>query len=567
MNGKVKALQTAAAGLRSFGTANRSFLLSLLVLVVVWRTFVPCLSNGFTNYDDPTYVWNNPHVKSGLTPQNVLWAFTSSTAANWHPLTMLTHIIDCQLYRGMAGGHHLLNVALHCVNSLLLFLLLDRLTHCPWGSFWVALFFGVHPLRVESVAWISERKDVLSTFFSMLTALAYAKYVLAKREARSGARRYYWLAVLWLALGLLSKPMLVTVPCLLLLLDFWPLGRLKHERPLDLVLEKAPLFVLSVAFSIVTCFTQRGAMYPIGCMPLSVRLANVPVAYSRYLGKLFYPVDLACLYPYPVHWPAGRVFLCTALLSAVSVAALRGVRRRPYVLVGWLWFLGALFPVIGLAQTGIQSMADRYSYIPSIGVLIPVVWISRQFAERWKVSPLALSVVAAGLALTCVALTRRQISYWRDPESLWRHAAAVTDLNYSAARMVGQFELQRANYDAAITNFEYALMIRGDFVEARLGLARALRLRGRPDEAIRTLDIASRLNATNAPVRAELGLALLAAGRRTEGLSNLTNALKLQPEFPGAADVLRILANPPAVGDGPPAGTNDLPVAGRTNAK
>jgi len=557
----------ATASLRSFGSANRSLLLSLLVLFVVWRTFVPCLSNGFMNYDDPSYVTGNPHVASGLTPQNVLWAFTSSTAANWHPLTMLTHIIDSQLYRGFAGGHHLLNVALHCVNSLLLFLLLERLTNSPWASFWVALFFGVHPLRVESVAWISERKDVLSTFFSMLTALAYCKYVSAKREARRGARRHYWLAVLWLALGLLSKPMLVTVPCLLLLLDFWPLGRLKHERPLDLVLEKAPLFVLSVAFSIVTCFTQQDAMYPTRVMPLSVRLANVPVAYSRYLGKLFYPVDLACLYPYPIHWPESRVFLCTVLLSAISLAALCGVRRRPYVLVGWLWFLGALFPVIGLAQTGSQSMADRYSYIPSIGVLIVVVWSSCQFAARWKVSPLALSAVAAGLALTCAAITRRQISYWRDPESLWRHAAAVTDLNYSAAQIIGGIQLQRTNYDAAITNLEYAVRIKGDLVDARLGLGRALRLRGRPDEAIRTLGIASWIDATNVAVRVELAQALLAAGRRAEALTNLTYALKLQPELPGAADLLRGLTNPPTAGGGPPAGTDSLPAAGRADAK
>jgi hypothetical protein len=278
-------------------------------------------------------------------------------------------------------------------------------------------------------------------------------------------------------------------------------------------------------------------------MPLSERLENIPIAYCRYLGKIFYPVNLSIYYPYPIHWPVVRVILSSLLLLAISAIVVMVWRHRPFILVGWLWFLGALFPVIGLMQVGSQSMADRYSYIPSIGILIILVWYACEFARRWNVSSAILWGVAVGVVMTCSALTRRQISYWKDSESLWRHAAAVTESNYVAYTIIGFRDLAVKNYDAAITNFQKAVKIKGDMVNARIGLGSALTKKGRPDEAMRILQGAILLEPTNAQPRMQIALALLAKGRHDEALSNLVYALKLQPDYPEAKEELRKLTN------------------------
>ena len=412
--------------LPAYITRNKTGLIALLLFFVVWKTFVSCLGNTFSNYDDAQYVYDNPHVISGLTLANVRWAFTSSTVGNWHPLTSLSHILDSQFFGGWAPGHHFVSIVFHCLNSMLVFLLFERMTGALWKSFWAALLFGIHPLRVESVAWVAERKDVLSTFFFLLTAFAYARYAAESKRGGTRSRQYFRLAVLCLFLGLMCKPMLVTVPCVLLLLDIWPLARWTPETAWSLLREKAAFFILAGVFSVTALFTQHAGMLPLTYMPLSVRVENVPVAYCRYVGKLIYPVNLACLYPYPIHWPAVLVIGCTLVFLIASAAVAFIGRRRAYVLVGFLWFVGTLFPVIGLMQAGSQSLADRYSYIPSLGLVVMAVWGVSDLAERCKFSPAGLWALGLGLAVTCMALTRRQISFWKDPESQWRHAAAVT---------------------------------------------------------------------------------------------------------------------------------------------
>jgi len=536
-------LSSGVTFLRLFASQNKTALLHLVLFIAVWKTFVPCISNGFSNYDDHEYVYANDHVTSGLTWENLLWSFSSSTVCNWHPLTMLTHIVDWQVFGARAWGHHLLNVVLHCLNSVLAFRLINKLTGLLWTSFWVALFFGIHPLRVESVAWISERKDVLSTFFFILTALAYANYVLEARTRNRNSKRQYYLALLWLFLGLMSKPMLVTVPFLLILLDFWPLGRWKNEGLFRLVKEKMPFLLLTAAFSVLTCFTQKGALYPLWAMPLHIRLENVVVSYCRYLAKLFWPVELACLYPYPTHWPAGYVAACGIflLLTTAFVTVVR--RHAPFALVGWLWFVGTLVPVIGIVQVGTQSMADRYSYIPSLGVLVVLVWCSSNVVSGWRFGSASLAVVAVCLSIASSALTRRQISYWRDGITLWRRAAAVTDLNYSAATIIGLWELEAGNYDAAITNLQYAIKLKGSLSKARIGLGRALWKKGRVDDAIKTLKISTAIEQTNAFAHKELGLAWLAKGCTNEAISHLAYALSLCADVPEAAQQLARLTN------------------------
>jgi protein O-mannosyl-transferase len=537
-------LKNRAPFLYTFAVNNQTVLICLLLFFLIWKTFLPCLLNDFVNYDDQGYVFQNSHVTSGLTIHNFLWAFSSTTSVNWAPTTMLSHMLDCQLYGLHPWGHHLTSVIVHCFNGILLFLLLRRLTGTVWKSFLVALLFGLHPLRVESVVWISERKDVLSTLFWMLTVLAYSKYAAEAAVKSAKTRLYYDLALLWFLLGLMSKSMLVTLPCILLLLDFWPLGRWNSKTAFSLVKEKTPFFILSGIFSAVTCLSQSPALYRIENLPFLHRFENMLIAYCRYLGKIFYPVDLAVYYPYPVHWSAIRVILSALLLLTISAIVFAAERRRPFMLVGWLWFLGTLFPVIGLIQVGSQSMADRYSYIPSIGIFIILVWGACEFVKRWNVPSAILWVVAVGLVVTCSALTRRQISYWKNGESLWQHAAAVTENNYVAYSLIGFHDLKMTNYDAAITNFQNVIRIMYPVaVKERIGLGAALIKKGRPDEALGPLQEAIWLEPTNAHAYKEIALALLAEGRRGEALTNLVYALKLQPDYLEAKEELHKLTN------------------------
>ncbi len=363
--------------------------IAIVLATVTLLVYLPVLRNGFVNYDDPDYILNNPHVKAGLTWSGIAWAFQSTEADNWHPLTWISHMADCQIFGLNPAGHHLVNVLLHAANTLLLFVLLNRLTGALWRSALVAALFAWHPLHVESVAWASERKDVLSAFFWMLTLLAYAKHAAGDKcqVTRTGGflsrvtghlSPHYFLAVFLFACGLMSKPMVVTLPFVLLLLDFWPLKRITiHGSRITiarLIAEKIPFFVLTIASCVVTRIAQSGAVWSGASLPFSFRLENALMSYVRYLGKMFWPADLALIYPYPHQWPLPAVIAAGLLLGLISVLAVLRAGRFPYLAVGWFWFLGTLVPAIGLVQAGIQSMADRYTYLPGIGLFIVVAW-------------------------------------------------------------------------------------------------------------------------------------------------------------------------------------------------
>ena len=453
-----------------------------LVLLLYGRTG----SYDFVNYDDPVYVAKNPAVLEGLRPSSVSWAFREARSANWHPLTWMSHMLDVELFGLDAGGHHWTSVLLHAANSVLLLLALLALTGALWPSAVVAAFFAVHPSHVESVAWIAERKDVLSGTFWMLTLLAYAHYARRPSVAR------YALVALALALGLMAKSMLVTLPCVLLLLDHWPLGRRREGASLGrLVLEKLPLFALAGASSTVTLLTQsaEGAVGTLSEISLDERVWNALASYGAYLRTTFWPSDLACFYPHPAVVRGGgedpfvRAMLWAAVLAAVTWACARLRARRPYLIVGWLWFVGTLVPVIGVLQVGSQSHADRYTYLPTIGVSIAVVWLAASFASRGVRTRRALAVAAGALVAAAASATWFQVPVWKDSRSLYEHALAVTDQNYLAHTNLGVLLLERGDLEAATEHLEAAERINRRYVDARYNLGLAYMGAGRMAEA------------------------------------------------------------------------------------
>jgi tetratricopeptide (TPR) repeat protein len=546
---------------------------SVLLFGLLLAAFLPAASNDFTNYDDNLYVTKNAQVQQGLTWESAHWAFCNVDVSNWHPLTWLSHILDCQFFGLRAWGHHLTSVWLHALNGVLAFAVLRRMTGAVWRSFIVALLFGLHPLRVESVAWVAERKDVLSTSFWMLTLWAYARFAQLQTAGVSqgpglklpaGPRPgfYYWLSLVFFSLGLMSKPMLVTVPCLLLLLDYWPLGRWGRNDARRLVAEKAPFFLAAAAASAVTFVVQRQGGAMANALPLAARLANIPVAYCRYLGKLFWPVELAPFYP-PAHWPPGTVALAGGLLAALTTAAVLLRRSRPYFLVGWLWFIGTLIPVIGLVPAGEQSMADRYSYVPSIGILVVLVWGACELSGRWRHQAFGAAATAAVAALVCFCLTREQVGYWKNSETLFRHALLVTRNNYLAHGNLGMVLQQQGLTEQAMAEYrealkenpEYpvahlnlaaalaglgrpaeaagqlleALRAQPDFAEAHFNLGILLQEQGRLEEAVREYERALRLKLPSADAHYNLGIALVRVGRSDEAIAHFEKALKLEP--------------------------------------
>ena len=399
-----------------------------LLVVIVLLVFGRTLRYGFVNFDDNDYVYQNAEVTKGLTLQGIVWAFTDSHAGNWHPLTWLSHMLDCQLYGLNAGGHHLTNVLLHAATAILLFLVLRQMTAALWPSAFVAAVFAVHPLRVESVAWVSERKDVLSGLFFMLTLHAYVRY------ARSPfSLRHYLAVAICLGLGLMSKPMLVTMPLVLLLLDYWPLGRvqLTGSRPTlralrPLLREKLPLLLLAAGSSVVTFVVQRGAMGSSKHLPLQVRLLTAMVSYGDYVAKMIWPDSLAVLYSYQPEVSVWKIACGGVLLLSVTVAAVMSARRVPYLIVGWLWYLGMLIPVIGIVQVGDQSQADRYTYLPQIGLYLIVAWATKDWTVSWRYRRQMLGASAFIVITALMACTTIQTSYWRNSELLWEHTLSCT---------------------------------------------------------------------------------------------------------------------------------------------
>jgi Tfp pilus assembly protein PilF len=502
--------------------------------------FARACSNDFVNCDDPDYVTENEHVQSGLTATSVAWAFTTTRSSNWHPLTWLSLELDQQLYGTAPWGYHLTNVLLHTANAVLLFLALLRMTHAVWRSAMLAALFAVHPLHVESVAWVSERKDVLSTLFWMLSLLAYARYA---ERPRLGP---YLLVMTFMALGLLAKPMLVTLPCVLLLLDYWPLERMAggwwrvagkdgsspashHPSRATLLLEKLPLFVLSAASSAVTLFAQQQAITPVAALPLHFRLVNALMAYATYLGKMLWPERLAVLYPYPRAWPVIDVVLVATLLLAISVWALWSARRRPYLIVGWLWYVGTLVPVIGLVQVGQQSMADRYTYVPLVGIFLMLVWRTAEVFENSPRRQLVLVPLSAMVLIVCAVLSVIQIGYWHDPPRLWERALAATSDNAQAQFQVGLVREHQGKAQEAAEHYRVALQIAPDHAQAHLGFGRILLQQGQQDAAMPHLLAATSLNPALGNAHQALGLALAAQGKLDEARTQFLMALDTAP--------------------------------------
>jgi tetratricopeptide (TPR) repeat protein len=504
---------------------------ALALIAITLTVYAPVRHHGFLTWDDTLYVTQNPEVLRGLTWHGVRWAFTTGYAWNWHPLTWLSHMLDVQLYGRDAGLHHLTNVLLHVANTLLLFGLLHRTTGDVARSGFVAALFGVHPLHVESVAWVAERKDVLSGLFWMLTLWAYAGYA-----RRPSAGRYAAVLVLF-ALGLMSKPMVVTLPFVLLLMDVWPLRRLPAGW--RLVWEKLPLLALAAAASAVTFLVQQrdGAVPGIESLPLGLRLQNAVVSYAAYVRTTLWPARLAAFYPYPASFGASRVLAAIALLVGASVLAWV-FRRRGYVLVGWLWFLGTLVPVIGFVQAGNQALADRFMYVPLVGLLVVIAWGAPDVLGRWPGARLVLPF-GAGLAVAAsVVGARAQVEHWRDDATLWEHALVVTSGNHVAHTNVGNILMRQGRVDEAIPHYAEALRVRPAFALAHGNLGLALAAQGRLGDALDHYAEALRLDPRYAEAHYNMSLDLAKLGRNEEAIAHLEEAVRLKPE---AAEPHRVL--------------------------
>jgi protein O-mannosyl-transferase len=516
-------------------------LVCLGLVAVTWAVFGQTLTHDFVNFDDHVYVYENPLVVKGLSTEGIISAFTHAHARNWHPLTTLSHMLDCQLYRLNAGGHHLTNVILHTIAVLLLFLVLGQMTGALWQSAFVAALFAIHPLHVESVAWVAERKDVLSAVFFMLTLAAYARYAREPSPAR------YLLVALLFVLGLMSKPMLVTLPFVLLLLDYWPLGRVGGQkskvgsRLRRLIAEKFPLFALSALSCIATLLAQRQGPSAIDQLPFLWRLNNALVSYTAYIWQMLWPARLAVFYPHPNdRLPLLEVIVAIAFLVGLSLIVIYLRRTKHYLVTGWFWYLGMLVPVIGLVQVGEQAHADRYTYLPQIGLYIMITWA---LGELIRKSPgraqRAIVAIAATIIIALLSIRAFvQSSYWKNSETLWNHALAVTGENDVAHNNLGFLFLRRGEVDKAISQFQEALNIRSRNSESHYSLGaaliqsnlgNALARKQLWDEAIDHLKEAVRLRPDYADAYFNLGSVLFQQGRIDQAITQWQKALAIRP--------------------------------------
>ena len=539
---------------------SRPRFIALLLGLTTLLVFLPVGRFNFVNFDDTDYVTENPAVKQGLSLPGVKWAFTCFYASNWHPVTWLSHMTDCSLFGLNPGAHHFVNVLLHAANVALLFLLLWRLTQNLWPSALVAALFAWHPLHVESVAWISERKDLLSTFFALLTLLCYVHY------ARNKDRANWWLALVFFALGLMSKPMLVTLPFVMLLLDYWPLGRVPTftlQRPL--LIEKIPFFALTAVSCVITYLAQQQgkAVVSLAKVSLLYRLENAPVAVAGYILKLFWPSGLCVLYPMPETIPPWQVLSSVVLLLLISTAAWRWRRERPYFIVGWLWFLGMLVPVIGLVQVGAQAMADRYVYLPSIGFFIAAVFLANEATARLQTPPVIRFGLAGIASCACILATEHQLPFWRNSETLFRRAIAVTENNqvaffnlgvaldaqgrfkealqiYRQAEASGYIRYQLYNnignilsltgqHEESLAAYQRAIELWPDFSRFHDAAGNELVALNRYDEALKEFARAQSLNPNDAAAYLDAGKTLFKMGRDAEGLDEFRAAVRLDP--------------------------------------
>jgi len=552
--------------------------LSLALAAITVGVFAPIGTFEFVPWDDPLYVIQNVHVRAGLTRDGIAWALTTGEAFYWHPLTWLTHMLDVQLFGLNAGRHHLLNLILHLASTLVLFHAFRVMTGRTGRSAFVAALFAVHPLHVESVAWVAERKDVLSGFFYVLAIAAYAFYV------RAPSRRRYLAVAAAFALGLMSKPMILTLPFALLLLDVWPLGRIRPGRSAEaaaadwrsdwsaawrLLVEKLPMIALSVAVGVATFISQAqaGSVRALEEFPPGLRLANAALSYVAYVRDTIWPVGLAAYYPYPTALPSWTLILPAVVgLGAVCVAVLRRVRTQPYLAVGWFWYLGTLLPVIGLIQVGDQARADRFTYVPLIGLFVLFAWGTTEFLARWRrISGTPMTVAAIGAVAACAVVSSAQVGYWKDGFALWQRAEEVTTPNQRTYASLGQLFEAQGRVDEAIGKYRQAIPFMRDAsgLHARVGallmrqgraaeavtafaaavqaqpasplahgaLAAALEAAGRPAEAAEHLQAAVRLQPDSAVGHHALGLAFKRQGRVSESLRELAEAVRLRPDW------------------------------------
>jgi tetratricopeptide (TPR) repeat protein len=493
----------------------------------------------FINFDDPEYVIDNPHVRAGITWDSVKWALTSGDAANWFPVTRLSHMLDCQLFGLQSGLHQLTNVLLHGLAALLLFAFLNRATHARWPSAFVAFLFTLHPLHVESVAWVAERKDVLSAFLWFLALWAYVRYCERPKLAN------YLLAFFAFCLGLMAKPMIITLPIVLLLLDIWPLRRLTSVPPRRLLGEKIPFFGASAAVAIVAYLVQQGSG-AIKRLPIGLRAENALVSYLIYIGKTFWPTRLAVFYPYPPEVPVWAAAVAALAIVGVSVIVLRSFRAYPYLAVGWFWYLITLLPVIGIVRVGAQARADRYMYVPMVGLSIMVAWAAADVLRRWPRAKPALVALSAAACSCCVALTYVQTEYWNNSESLFQHALNVTDENYLAHHNLGTYLLDiPGRLPEAITHLKAAVRIRPDSATAHTDLGNALsKIPERLAEAISEYQLALRI-APDSPIpHFDLANTLSKIpDRLPQAISEYEAALRIKPDYPEARSSLASARN------------------------
>ena len=528
-----------------------SLAVCLSLALAVWAVFGQTWHHEFVNFDDNLYVYENPIVERGLTLNGIGWALTYGQIGHWHPVTWLSHMLDCQLYGLHPGGHHLTNVLLHAATAILLFLVLRKMTGAMGRSAFVAAVFAVHPLRVESVAWVAERKDVLSGLFFMLTLWAYARHVRKPAAKSQNAFAFltspaYWLALLFFMLGLLSKSMLVTLPFVLLLLDYWPLQRLRLDGRNDgrsnpqprrakvwqLVVEKIPLIALAAASCAVTGLAPEKVAFS-ERVPFSLRLGNVFMAYVTYLWQMVYPARLANLDLYPANGTSlGEVLMALALLVVISIVAVAGWRKRPYFAVGWFWYLGMLVPVIGLVQVGAQAHADRYTYLPQIGLYILVAWGVVELCGAWRYRRAVLGFAAAAILAGLLAGAYVQTGYWKDNVSLWTHTLACTPENYLAHNNLGVALAAQGKWDEAFQHYERALQLKPDYPEAYCNLGVALAAQGKLAEAIQHYERALQLEPDYPEAHCNLGDMLATQGKWAQAIQHYERALQLDPKDP-----------------------------------
>ncbi|MBW8863525.1 MAG: tetratricopeptide repeat protein [Verrucomicrobia bacterium] len=533
--------------------------LCLILAVVTLAVFWPAKDFDFLGYDDPGYFATNPHVLTGLSADNIVWAFTNGEVANWHPVTWLSLMLDAEIFGNGAAGPHLVNLLFHSLNGVLMFLLLRRLTGAFWRSALVAALFSLHPLHLESVAWVAERKDVLCMFFELLSLLAYVCRVqeVALSESRPAdtrglvagqrvkvSRKKYHLSLCLFALALMSKPMAVSMPFLLLLLDWWPMQRLTEVDFRNslrvLLLEKIPFFALAALACVVTFLVQHagGTVASMTKFTPGMRVENAVVSYARYFGKVFWPSPLANPYPHPGHWPLVDVLGAAAFLAVVSVAALRLKKSSPFFITGWLWFLGTLVPVIGLVQVGDQAMADRYSYLPVTGIFVVAVWGAAEVFAKWR-RPEHLALGAAVVVLAaCVVQTRSQLGYWRNDGTLFGHALAVTENNFVAEINYGAWLSKNGQVGEALEHYKRALQLKPDSAIAAFDVGNIYNKLGDWDAAALQYREALRLQPENPEALNNLGTVLMRQKKYEAAATNLTAAIKLKPGFAEALNNL-----------------------------